>query len=56
MNDKDLSYLQNMYVFSKRVSRRIAGVSMASFLENEDITDKFNQPPLIPRRKEQKQC
>ena len=39
MNDRDLSYLQNMYGFSKRVSRRIAGVSMASFLEDEDIQD-----------------
>jgi len=41
MNDRDLSYMQNMYKFVKRVSRRIEGVSMAAFLENEDIQDSM---------------
>ena len=39
MNDRDLTYLQNMYGFAKRVKRRITDVSMTDFLVNEDIQD-----------------
>ena len=39
MNDRDLTYLKYMHEFAKRVERRIANVSLESFLENEDVQD-----------------
>ena len=39
MKDRDFTYIERMYVFAKRVERRIAEVSLESFLEDEDIQD-----------------
>ena len=43
MNDKvrDLIYLRYMHEFAKRVERRILGVSLEAFLENEDVQDSI---------------
>ena len=41
MNDRDLSLLRHMYNFAKRVERRIVGVSLEIFLENEDVQDSI---------------
>ena len=39
MRDRDLTYFERMYEFAKRVERRIAEVSLETFLEDEDIQD-----------------
>ena len=39
MNDRDLSHLRSMYDFANRIKRRINGVSLQAFLEDEDIQD-----------------
>ncbi|MCL2055325.1 MAG: DUF86 domain-containing protein [Oscillospiraceae bacterium] len=39
MNDRDFAYFESMYMFAKRVERRIEGVSLELFLEDEDIQD-----------------
>ena len=41
MNERDLSLLRHMYNFAKRVERRIVGVSLEIFLENEDVQDSI---------------
>jgi len=39
MRDRDFTYFERMYEFAKRVERRIAEVSLCTFLEDEDIQD-----------------
>ena len=39
MNDRDFAYFERMLTFAKRVERRIVGVSLETFLEDEDVQD-----------------
>ena len=39
MKDKDFEHLRLMLDFAKRVKRRISGVPIDRFLENEDLQD-----------------
>jgi len=39
MNDRDFSTLSQMLEFTKRLKRRIEGVSIGEFLENDDLQD-----------------
>ncbi|MCL2098839.1 MAG: hypothetical protein FWH24_00185 [Oscillospiraceae bacterium] len=39
MNDRDFAYFERMYTFAKRVERRIAGVSLETFLGDEDVQE-----------------
>ena len=39
MKDKDFEHLKLMLDFAKRVNRRISGIPIGCFLENEDLQD-----------------
>ena len=41
MKDRDLYHLKQMYDFSKRIERRIEGVSLETFIDDADVQDSI---------------
>ena len=41
MKDRDLYHLKQMYDFSKRIKRRINGVSLETFIDDVDVQDSI---------------
>ena len=39
MNDRDFAHFESMYKFAKRIQRRIEGVSLETFLVDDDLQD-----------------